>query len=385
MKLLEFLETRPIYHKISDNDRIDMIFSKYKKHFQLKPVIHIIGTNGKGSTGRWLALMLQQAGFMVGHFTSPHIREYNERFWLDGKHVSYEVLQAAHKKLNDIILFQDLKLLSYFEYSTLLVSFIFCDCDFIILEAGLGGEFDATNIYDKKLSIITPIGFDHEGYLGYTIKAIAKTKINSINVKSVIAPQNDKVVMEVARYIATKKSIPLVEVKSKFSPFIRQKIRRYLKRNNHAKFLENNFLTAYVAAQELGVKADISTLLPLDLAGRCQKIRDNIYIDVGHNPLSAEVVANQFKKEKVVLIYNSFFDKDIFSVLSILKPIITHVEIIKFYSPIRKTGEDKIIKTLNSINVSWSYFEGKIDEEKKYLVFGSFCVVDEFLKKLNEG
>lgn len=384
MKILEFLNSKPLYYAKIDYERMPRIYEKYKKHFNLKPIIHTIGTNGKGTTSRWLALMLKEAGFLVGHYTSPHIKEYNERFWLDGLHVSYEELDLHHKELYEILGEDDANSLSYFEYSTLLASLVFKECDYVILEAGLGGEYDATNVFRKKLSLITAIGFDHGDFLGYTIQSITKTKVNSISSTAIIAPQAEKSVVKIAQEIAYKKRLDLVDVSKKCTLMQKKHIKDYCKKYNYPSFLISNLQTAFISAMQLGVKPNFATLPPLDLAGRCQKIKDNITIDVGHNPLSAEVLREHFKKTKVTLIYNSFDDKDIYSTLSVLKPIISYVEILPFESYTRKTGESKIKKTLSELGISWQYFNNKINEDENYLVFGSFHVVEEFLKTMNE-
>ena len=126
-------------------------------------VIHIIGTNGKGSTGRFLALMLYQKGFNVGHFTSPHLLNFNERFWLNGKNLADEILEEAFLELD----FTLLKEASYFEVLTFLAFRVFGDCDYLVLEAGLGGEFDSTTTcFKRDLTLFTHIGIDHPSGAG---------------------------------------------------------------------------------------------------------------------------------------------------------------------------------------------------------------------------
>lgn len=384
MQIVDFLNSKPLYYAKIDYERMPRIYKKYRNYFNLKPIIHVIGTNGKGSTSRWLALMLKEAGFKVGHYTSPHIKEYNERFWLDGLHVGYEELDLYHKKLYEILGKDDANSLSYFEYSTLLASLVFKECDYTILEAGLGGEYDATNVFDKKLSLITTIGYDHGDFLGYTIQSITKTKVNSISSTTIIAPQLEDIVVKISQEIADKKRLDLINSSKVCTLMQKKQIKEYCKRYNYPNFFISNLQTAFIGAKWLDIKPNLATLPPLDLAGRCEKIGENITIDVGHNPLSAEVLREHFKKTKVTLIYNSFDDKDIFTTLSILKPIISYVEILPFKEATRKTGEVKIKQSLSKLGVSWQYFSGKINKDENYLVFGSFHVVEEFLKIMNE-
>ncbi len=193
MTLQQFLEHKPLFYEEIDTMRMPFVYQNVKEHFKLPRIIHIVGTNGKGSTGRFLAQMLHAKGLHVGHYTSPHIVKFNERIWIDGQDIDDITLELYHQKLFSILRQQFQESLSYFEYTTLLAMLIFCDrCDFVILEAGLGWEFDATNVFDKILSIITPIGLDHQAFLGDSIELIASTKINSVKNDCVLAKQYEK-------------------------------------------------------------------------------------------------------------------------------------------------------------------------------------------------
>ena len=170
-------------------------------HIKKSPIIHIVGTNGKGSTGRIMATLLHLQGKRVGHFSSPHILRFNERIWIDGDDIDNKSLNVAHKRLYSILGKDMSEALSYFEYTTLLALVAMEELDIIILEAGLGGEFDATNVVSKELSIITPIGFDHQEFLGNSIKEIATTKLNSIEKKAIIGFQPYQEVYSIAKNI----------------------------------------------------------------------------------------------------------------------------------------------------------------------------------------
>jgi dihydrofolate synthase/folylpolyglutamate synthase len=108
----------------------------------------------------------------------------------------------------------------------------------------------------------------------------------------------------------------------------------------------------------------------------------NIRIDVGHNPLAAKAIEKALDK-KVILIYNSLDDKDYEAVLQILKPKVKYVEIIPIHSQ-RATTLSEIEKAIKKVGIDYSYFEGKIDKNEHYLVFGSFYVVEEFLNKMQK-
>ena len=162
------------------------------------PIIHIVGTNGKGTTGRFLAGMLREAGYKVGHYTSPHIVRFNERIWRDGRYITDDELGSLHERALQLLGGMT-KELSYFEYTTFLAVLAFAECDYTVMEAGLGGEYDATAVFPHMLSVITPIDYDHQDFLGESIEAIAATKLRSVQRRAVIAPQPHPEVYEVAK------------------------------------------------------------------------------------------------------------------------------------------------------------------------------------------
>jgi dihydrofolate synthase/folylpolyglutamate synthase len=397
MDLNTFLENKPLYYKEIDHERVHVAFRILKPHIKQPRTIHVVGTNGKGSTGRMVAHLAYKSGLKVGHYTSPHILNFNERIWIDGVDSSNEVLEVAHQRLFNILGTEMSDALSYFEYTTLLAFVVFEHCDLMVLEAGLGGEYDATNVCDKEMSIITPIGIDHQAFLGDTIEEIAATKIRSIQKQVLLAPQVYDEVVEVARRIVLEKGAKLFtvgaslvgahDVETSPQPKGTHKghpygmLKSIAKQKGWGAYLLDNAVVALQVLELLDINYNIDDLLSLELFGRFYALTENIRIDVGHNPLAARAIEKALD-EKVVLIYNSLDDKDYEEVLRILKPKIKHVEIITIHSQ-RATTLEEIEKALRKVGVEYSYFEGKIDEDEQYLVFGSFYVVEEFLKKMN--
>ena len=145
-------------------------------------------------------------------------------------------------------------------------------------------------------------------------------------------------------------------------------------------YIIENATVALQALDILEIKYDINDLKTLELFGRFYPLTKNIRIDVGHNPLAASAIEKALD-EKVVLIYNSLDDKDYEEVLSILKPKVKRVEIIPIHSQ-RATTLEEIEKALEKVGLNYSTFENTIDKDENYLVFGSFYVVEEFLKKM---
>jgi len=375
ISLKEFLDNKPLYYKEIDHKRVHIAYSLLKPHIKRATTIHIVGTNGKGSTGRIVAYLAFCSGASVGHFSSPHILKFNERIWLNGADSSDEILEDAHKRLFDILSKDISEALSYFEYTTLLAFVVFEECDLIVLEAGLGGEFDATNVCDKELSIITPIGIDHQAFLGDTIEQIATTKINSIQNQMLLAPQIYDEVEEVAQKICRDKNAKLYKSNNSHSTILE----KITQEKNWAGYIKSNAQVAINALDILDIEYDIDSLNSLTLFGRFHLITPNIRIDVGHNPLASQAIVNALDKE-VVLIYNSLDDKDYHKILATLKPKIKRVEIIPIKSQ-RATTVEKIEKALIDLDIEYSYFDNQIFEDEDYLVFGSFYVVEEFLLK----
>ena len=363
--LNSFLEYKSLYYNKIDYTIVNKAWNTIEAHVQIPYVIHIIGTNGKGSTGRFLSDILHQKGFDTLHYSSPHIVEFNERIWINGKNSSDEELESSHEKLKEILDEQTLEKLTYFEYTTLLALYLSSKRDYLVLEAGLGGEFDATNVLKNDLTLVTPIGLDHQNFLGDTIEEITHTKVRSCDNTMIVASQKNKEVYEVLAKYKDKVDVKFVEdfdidVSDAELPV----------------YLKNNLKHSLSALKYLGVDST-DYKLPR-LFGRCDKISDKITIDVGHNTLAARVIKEHFIDKKVTLVYNSYSDKDYKGVLKILFPIIESLEIIKLDDK-RIVDRESIADVCKELNIKYCDFE-KIEEDKEYLVFGSFLVVEEFLR-----
>jgi dihydrofolate synthase/folylpolyglutamate synthase len=379
--LSSFLKSKPLYYKKIDHERVHEAYAVLKPHIKQPTTVHVVGTNAKGSTGRMVAHLAYGQGtisYSAGHYTSPHILKFNERIWLDGEDVSDEVLELAHQRLFYILGEKMSDALSYFEYTTLLAFVVFENCDLMVLEAGLGGEFDATNVCDKELSIITPIGIDHQSFLGESIEEIAGTKIRSIEKQVLLAPQVFDEVVEIAKIISEEKAAKLFL--NEELGIRNEELKSIAKQKGWGDYLIDNASVAMQALDILNINYDINDLKTLELFGRFYKLTENIRIDVGHNPLAASAIVKALD-EKVVLVYNSLDDKDYIEVLRILKPKVKRVEIITIHTQ-RATTLAEIEKALEKVGLDYSTFNNVVEEDEKYLVFGSFYVVEEFLKKM---
>ncbi|HEX3577479.1 MAG TPA: folylpolyglutamate synthase/dihydrofolate synthase family protein [Thermoanaerobaculia bacterium] len=154
------------------------------------PSIIVAGTNGKGSTSSTLASILNASGYSTGLYTSPHLVELRERWMIGGSMISSAMLCAAIEKLRAAADRADI-VPTYFEALTLLAFIAFVDCDVMVLEVGMGGRLDATNVVRPLAALITPIGFDHTEFLGTTIRQIAGEKAGVIHRGAIVLTSND--------------------------------------------------------------------------------------------------------------------------------------------------------------------------------------------------
>ena len=181
-------------------------------------VIHVTGTNGKTSTSRFIERLLREHGLRTGRFTSPHLVKLNERMSLDGEPVSDERLYNVWTEIEPIVGLVDAELeaagedaLTFFEVLAVLGFAIFADApvDVLVLEVGMGGEWDSTNVADGDVAVFTPISLDHMDRLGETIEEIAKTKAGIIKPGAIVLtsaqpPAAMKVLMERAATVGEK-------------------------------------------------------------------------------------------------------------------------------------------------------------------------------------
>ena len=375
--LKEFLEHKTLYYDKIDYSYIKKSADILLKHIKLPFTIHIVGTNGKGSTGRFLSYYLYKTGFKTIHYSSPHIKKFNERIWINGADISDDLLETAHSFLIDIYSNELLEKLTYFEYTTLLAFYISKDCDYLVLEAGLGGEFDATNVVINNLSLITTIGLDHISFLGDSVEKIARTKMRSVDTKMIIGYQEFDEVYETAFKVKD-------ELKKEFNrdiEIIKVEDFEISYKFSFANYLKRNLSLVLKALEELNIPVNLEIFNSTPLFGRCQKIKNNLTIDVGHNPLAAKVLLKEFENKKVNLIYNSYADKDYKEVLTILKPVIKSVFIIDLEDK-RIVEKEKLIGIIKDLNLELK-MSLEIKEDKEYLAFGSFLVVEKILEEIS--
>lgn len=190
-------------------------------HLKLPKTIHVAGTNGKGSTLAFLKAIYEEAGYKVHRYTSPHLVEFNERIEIAGKIISDELLQEYSDICQKACEISPKIDATFFEGTTAIAFLAFAshDADILLLETGMGGEFDATNVLPKVFqSIITPISFDHQEFLGKNIADIAKAKAGIIKKDCMVICNNSSPeILEIIKNKSKNENANLILVEEFFS------------------------------------------------------------------------------------------------------------------------------------------------------------------------
>ena len=383
--LKEFINLHPKYIDLSLNRLHNLLKKLGNPHKNLPPTIHIAGTNGKGSTLSFIKNILQNNDYSVHTYTSPHLEKFNERININNKQVNTKTLLRSLEYVKEI---NKNKPITFFEITTAAAFVLFSKykADFLILETGLGGRLDATNIIHKKLiSIITAIGIDHEEFLGKTLKKITKEKLGIIqNSKNIIIAKQNK---EVDNFIYNKLKnlnnvyyfnrdyrFKIINKKQFIFKFQKNKktIRRPSLQGLHQIENASTALTTAMLLKENNYQIKLSLLgksiYNTKWPGRIEKVKfKNKYIifDGSHNLSGADKLNKYLSETKIRpnVIFGMLNNKNIFEFLSILKKNIdtlypikipdeqnayTQKEIHKISKKLRL--DTVIIKNLNNIN-----------------------------------
>jgi len=326
-----------------DLGRIRVLLSALGNPHLLGRIVHVAGTNGKGSTCAMIESGLRAAGFRTGLYTSPHLAEPTERIQIAGQPISQEQFAQAfvqvHEEAEALIATGDLdQHPSYFETVTAMAFVTQAPvCEWTVVEVGLGGRLDATNVVEPQLCVITPVDFDHEAWLGHKIEAIAfeKAGILKPRVRAVITPQRLEV-EAIIRQRADEVEAPLIDAGE-------WPVQNAVSDRHGSRFeLGNlsihcplagehqveNARTAAVALQAIGVpkQAIESGIAAARWPGRLERIATNpeVIIDGAHNPSGARALAAYIDRfyagEPLTLIYGAMRDKAVEEVAGTLFP-----------------------------------------------------------------
>ncbi len=307
---------------------------------RLYPIVHVTGTNGKGSTASILSSVLRKAGYRTGLFTSPFLVKFNERIRIDGTSIpDADLIRLARQVQSacESIVQEGFDFPLEFEVVTALGYLYFAQqhVDIAVVEVGLGGLLDSTNTIDPLVSVITSIGFDHTHILGSTIEEIAAQKAGIIKAGRpvVVAPQVYPEALQVIASTAEEKHSALHQAQSPECTFVREGL-----------ILEDGTKLSMAGAhQAINLGCALETIRVLQKEGyaissiaihdgiknarwdgRCQWVHDDLLIDGAHNSAGAAVLSDyltEFASDRpIVMLFTAMRDKDVSSCIKLLAP-----------------------------------------------------------------
>ncbi len=329
------------------------------------PTIHVGGTNGKTTTARMIDSLLFAMGLRTGRFTSPHLESYLERISINGQPIDPKAMIFSYNDIAAYLDFIDSKFetpISFFEAITALAFAAFAEhpIDVGVIEVGMGGEWDATNVVDADVSVIMPIDLDHMEYLGSTIGEIAKTKAGIIKEGGfiVLAQQQPEAAVELLKKAAeagadiAREGVEYV-IESRTLAVGGQLLTIKTPKDTyediflplHGKHQASNAAAALVAVeaffgeQELDYEAVLAGFASVQSPGRCEVLhRDpTIIIDAAHNPHGAkaltETIQSEFTFDEVIGIFAAMGDKDVEGAMIELEKVMDSVIVTANSSP----------------------------------------------------
>jgi dihydrofolate synthase/folylpolyglutamate synthase len=330
--------------------RMRALLRRLRNPHQAYPSIIVAGTNGKGSTAATLESILRHAGLRTGLYTSPHLVDVRERWMIGGEMIGHELLDEAVAKLRDASKATGISP-TYFEAMTLVafIAFALAECEVVVLEVGMGGRLDATNVVRPLAAVITPIGLDHTEYLGRTVRKIAAEKAGVIHRGAVVLTSNDDPrVLEVLWKRAAKFDNRFLVVREEHDTPLAGDFQR---RNAAlavwtAREIATHFSGITDAAIERGVAAT-------RWRGRLERMRvrdKNVWIDGGHNAHAAAAIAPFIEKEVPrprLLVFGIMSDKDIGAVEEQLYPLFDRIVTTEPFPP-RSASAAELAMTENA-------------------------------------
>ncbi len=381
----------------------------YKIDYNSLKYIHLAGTNGKGSTANILNDIYRRAGYKVGLYTSPHILEFNERIKVDGFKIRDEELTNLANFFKEGI--EKFKC-TFFEATTAIAIKHFLDqqCELVVLETGLGGRYDATNIVTPLISVVTGVHFDHESILGNSLYKIAFEKAGIAKKgKKLVANIKNKAVFRYFKKIATSKGAFVTKPKRRLRILKKQKngtyqvLVEYQRRRYkifsclRARYLAENFNLALSVITKnnkyfpVNSESIIASLENISIFGRMQEISKNprVMIDAAHNLQGISTLATEIRDlnyKKLHLISGVLKDKNFIKILNeitkfqgefyLSTPSYRGLEIEK----LRKIISRKELKVFPTIQEAFKNALLNYQENDLIIVFGSHFILADLLK-----
>ena len=405
----EQLHPRPIDLGL---ERVAKVYHQLNQGRRKIPTITVAGTNGKGSCIAYLEAIYLAQGYRVGAFTSPHILRYNERIRINGQPVDDDTICQSFERIDDL---RGETSLSYFEFGTLAGLDIFAeaDLDIQLLEVGLGGRLDAVNIIDADVSLVTTIAIDHVEWLGHTLEAIAKEKAGIFR-SGKPAIVGDQITQTGLIQVAEEKNANLLQLGKAYLYTKHSEHWEWRNETSHLSDLplpilkgEHQFRNA---AAVLMAVSELQSVLPVclqsiaqglqnaQLKGRFQFISGSpsVLLDVGHNPQAVQTLIEHlqenFSTVKIHAVFAMMKDKDIATVITMIKPYVADWYLAPLTNPRAASQElltdyfqqqdiTNVFSGYSDCAAAFKAAQNKAQAGDLILVFGSFFLVSEYLAK----
>ncbi|WP_067186340.1 bifunctional folylpolyglutamate synthase/dihydrofolate synthase [Microtetraspora niveoalba] len=346
-------------------DRITALVELLGDPHKAYPIIHVAGTNGKTSTARMIESLLRERNLRVGRFTSPHLNSMRERISVDGVPLSEERFTEVYEDIAPYLEIIDAKVgkLSFFETLTAMGFAAFADTpvDVAVIETGMGGTWDATNVADGVVSVITPISLDHTDYLGPDVETIAGEKAGIIKAKSTtVLSQQPLPAAEVLMRRAAEMGATVAREGLEFGVLHRELGMggQLLQLKGLKGVYEEVFLPLYGAHQAsnaanalaavealtageepLGDELVRQAFAQVTSPGRLEVVRrgPTVVLDAAHNPggmeATVDAISESFGFTRLVAVVAVMADKDVDTILEFLEPIVEEIVVTRNSSP----------------------------------------------------
>lgn len=375
------------------------------------PFVHIAGTNGKGSTIAFLEQISRRHGLNVGKFMSPCIIDVHDQIQINGDPISENEMDDIFDQLKNAGLSGKL---TDFELLTCVAFLYFSQqkVDFVLLEAGMGGREDSTNVIRPIVSIITSIALEHTKFLGPTIESIATHKAGIIKQKiPVIIGRLPKEAISVIETEAFEKHAPLIELGDHFEVLIEgsfdvykndekgleiERLLRALPGSHQADNMALAITAFFEVAEYFNLAVDLDKIrkgiLEANLPGRFEEVLPNVYFDGAHNPASVEklvqTIKTKFPDEKVRFVVGMLADKDVGAVLRLLEQVSDEFYFVDFINERAMSSKEMLSLSSASQAASLkdpvSFLKNATTTGDKIFVTGSLYLLTEIRKEIKK-
>jgi dihydrofolate synthase / folylpolyglutamate synthase len=401
-----WIETQTKFKPKTDLTRMKTAFDMLELEFKNTKFIHVAGTNGKGSVCSYLTHIFLENNLTVGTYTSPYLVDFNERIRLNGLMISDDDLL---KEINNIYTFNETfskvykEHLAFFELLTLMALSYYnrLHVDVVIMEVGLGGLLDATNVMNYDVSLITNIGFDHMKQLGNTLESIASNKLGILKPKNHLISTVDPDLYPY--FISYMKDLDVSFKLINHNIYQLKDLNPITYIYKHQTYSVSllgkhqvlNSILALEAALHLYPSLDIKSvqngLKKAIWAGRLEQIIDQVYIDGAHNIHALSALADSlldtFKDKKIHVLFSALGDKDIKAMLAVIDTFSSRVVITSFddfrYKDLSEFMDQNHVY-IKDFNEAFDSIHTKLTSKDILLITGSLHFVGYAKKMLSK-